>query len=322
MDTALGIGVVLAAAIIWAFASTGYKFALGSAGTEVRDPITSMSVRIIPVDIFITLVVLILAQLPVIFTFPLKESLMYWSLGIANGAMTLVGDICYFNALRYLDSSRVYPLINIQVLFTYPLAYYFFQEKIPPYLWVAGILMILGVLLISREDNKDRGMENRSAEDQRKTHIVGVILALAVGLFFALQYLFLAAQIRMTASLNLPVGGVFDANFTRLISYGAILWGYLLISRRHLPKWGTPEEKEQLKAYGIMGVIGALGLGIGDSIYQIGVIQGGNALSITISANSPLFNQFFARVLLKEKFRKFFLYGVIAIVIANILVIL
>jgi drug/metabolite transporter (DMT)-like permease len=320
MVSVIGIIVVLAAAVIWAFASVGYKFGLGSAGTEVRDPITSMSIRILFIDIVITCIVLFSAQLPVIATLPPDQATIYWFLGIANGAITLTGDICYFNALRFLDSSRVYPLINIQVLFTYPLAFVFFGENIPPLLWISGILMILGVALISRQDSQDRGMEKRTEEEQHKTHLVGIVLALCVGLSFAVQYLLLAAQNRITLALPLPYGGVFVSNFTRLISYGAILWGYLLISRRHLPKYGTPQEKEQLRAYAIMGMIGSVSMGIGDSIYQIGVLDNGNALSITISANSPLFNQIFARGLLKEKFRKYFLYGVIAIVIANILV--
>ncbi|HMF32724.1 MAG TPA: EamA family transporter [Candidatus Lokiarchaeia archaeon] len=317
----LGIVVVLAAAIIWAFASTGYKFALGSAGTEDRDPITSMSVRILFIDILITLIVVISAQLPVIFALPPDRALIYWILGIANGAITLIGDICYFNALRYLDSSRVYPLINIQVIITYPLSFFFFNENIPPLLWISGILMILGVALISKKDAQDRGMEKRSAEAQQRTHLLGIILALCVGISFALQYLALYAQNQITSSLPLPYNGVFVSNFTRLISYGAILWVYMLISRKHLPRWGNPEEKEQLRAYAIMGLIGSVSMGIGDSIYQIGAFANGNPLSITISANSPLFNQLFARTILKEKFRQYFLYGVIAIVIANILVV-
>ncbi len=315
MVSPLGIGVTLAAATIWAFASVAYKSALGSAGTETRDPLTSMGVRIAILVGFLALVIAIFGNFAPILALPPDQALTYWMLGIVNGAITMVGDICYFNALRFIDSSRVYPLINIQILFTYPLAYAFFQENIPPLMWVAGCLMIVGVLLISKKDAQDRGMDKRNAEDQKKTHFLGIVLGLCVGLTFALQYLALQGQNRIYNS-------VFESNFTRLASYGIMIWTFLLITRKHLPRWSTPAKREETLAYVKMGLVGCLSMGIGDSIYQIGVNENGSALSITIVSNSPLFNQFFAWGLLKEKFRRYFLFGVICIMLGNIMVVL
>ncbi len=314
MVSALGIGVTLVAAIIWAFASVAYKSALGSAGTENRDPLTSMGVRIAIIVGFLALILAFIGNFNPILALPADQATTYWVLGIVNGALTLVGDVCYFNALRFIDSSRAYPLINIQILFTYPLANAIFGENVPPLMWVAGILMIVGVLLISQKDAQDRGMEKRNAEDQKKTHIFGIVLALCVGLSFALQYLALQGQNRIYNS-------VFESNFTRLASYAVMIWVFLLITRKHLPRWSTPAKREEMLAYIKMGLVGCLGMGIGDTIYQVGVNENGSALSITLVSTSPLFNQFFAWGLLKEKFRRYFLYGVICIVIGTILVV-
>jgi len=315
MVSALGIGVTLAAATIWAFASVVYKSALGSAGTETRDPLTSMGVRIAIIVGFLALILAFFGNFGPILALPADQALTYWVLGVVNGALTLVGDICYFNALRFIDSSRVYPLINIQILFTYPLAFAFFGENIPPWMWVAGILMIVGVGLISKKDVQDRGMEKRNAAEQQKTHLWGVVLGLCVGLSFALQYLALQGQNRI-------YNGVFESNFTRLASYAAIIWVFLFVTRKHLPRWSTPSDREQTLAYIKMGLVGCLSMGIGDSIYQIGVNENGSALSITLASMSALFNQFFAWGILKEKFRKNFLFGVFCIVLGTIIVVL
>ncbi len=312
MVSALGIGVTLAAATIWAWASVAYKSALGSAGTETRDPLTSMGVRIAILVGFLALILAFFGDFSPILALPPDQAITYWTLGIVNGAITMAGDICYFNALRFIDSSRVYPLINIQILFTYPLAHAFFGESVPPLLWVAGVLMILGVLLISQKDARDRGMEKRDAAGQKKTHIVGIVLGLCVGLCFALQYLALQGQ-------NLIYESVFESNFTRLASYAIMIWIFLLINRKHLPRWSTPADREQTLAYIKMGLVGCLSMGIGDTIYQVGVIENGSALSITLVSTSPLINQFFAWGLLKEKFRRYFLFGVICIVFGTIL---
>ncbi len=323
MVSALGIGVTLAAATIWAFASVAYKSALGSAGTETRDPLTSMGVRIAILVGFLALILAFFGNFSPILALPPDQAITYWTLGIVNGAITMAGDICYFNALRFIDSSRVYPLINIQILFTYPLAHALFGESVPPLLWVAGILMILGVLLISQKDAQDRGMEKRDAAGQKKTHIVGIVLGLCVGLSFALQYLALQGQNLIYDSTlqgqNSDYGGVFESNFTRLASYAIMIWIFLLITRKHLPRWATPADREQTLAYIKMGLVGCLSMGIGDTIYQVGVIEDGSALSITLVSTSPLFNQFFAWGLLKEKFRRYFLFGVICIVVGTIL---
>ncbi len=315
MVSALGIGVTLAAATIWAWASVAYKSALGSAGTETRDPLTSMGVRIAVIVGFLSLMQVFFGDFAPILALPPDQAMTYWTLGIVNGALTLAGDICYFNALRFIDSSRVYPLINIQILFTYPLAYAFFGEIVPPLMWVAGILMILGVLLISQKDAQDRGMEKRNAEDQKKTHFLGIILGLCVGFSFALQYLALHGQ-------NLIYNNVFESNFTRLASYAVMIWIFLLVTRKHLPRWSSPADREQTLAYIKMGLVGCLSMGVGDTIYQIGVNENGSALSITLVSTSPLLNQFFAWGILKEKFRRYFLFGVIFIVLGTILVVL
>lgn len=309
-----GYFLVFGAVSSWAFASVGYKYSLGSFGTVKRDPIASIGVRILIIVAVMTVLMLFFGDFQGLIQMDSTIRTHYWFLAFLAGLFTVIGDICYFVALRYIDSSRIYPLINCQMLFTYPLAYYFFEEQIPPLMWVAAGLMILGVFFIQDSKTKDKGMENIPPEEQRKKLTIGVLLGILLGFFFAIQYILLHMQ-------ELIWVGSLECNYTRLICYTAIIWPYLLFSKTHRPSMATPEGKEQVRAYALMGIIGSLSLGVGDSVYQLGLKEVGASTAITIASTSPILNQIFAIAFLKEKFRPRFLIAVILIVIGNILVI-
>jgi drug/metabolite transporter (DMT)-like permease len=309
-----GILLVVAAMAIWAFASVGYKFALGTEGTEKRDEITSMAIRILTITIFLGLLVLIIGNVTELFQLSLEQQYQYWGLAVITAIFTMASDFCQYKSLRYLDSSRVYPLVNTQILFTIPLAYLFLSESMPGLMWLAAILMIGGVMFVGNPDNKDRGVEKLEERHRKRNYIYGISFGIATGFFFGIQYVTLAMQIRIYSA---PLEG----NFFRILIYCIMLWAYLLTTRKHLPSRKTPEAREELRAYLIMGIIGFFSLGLGDTMYQMGVIQIGAIVAIIIASSAPLVNQFFAIVFLKEKFRIQFLIGVVCIVTGNILVI-
>ena len=116
--------------------------------------------------------------------------------------------------------------------------------------------------------------------------------------------------------------GPFTQNSFRVLTFLIILWFYMLASKKHIPRFGTQEEKQSIKNYLIIGIMGAISMGICDGLYQIGVSLNGSAISIVIASNAPLINQLFGVLLLKEKFRARFIIGVIIIILANILIIL
>ena len=314
MPSAEGILLVTGAMLLWTLASIGYKFALGSEGGEERNPILCLAYRMLLVSVVMIILSIIFGNLTGLFALRGETLWKYMGYTLLCGIFTLAADICYFNALRYLDSSRVYPLINVQMLVTYPLALFIFGETIPSLMLVAAVLIIIGVLFVGEPDEHDKGMDALSEEVRKKNHTKGIILGLGTGVFFALGFIMMALPNRVS---NSPI----DANTSRIVMYTVIVWGYILITRPPLPKRSEDKGKAELKAYMIAGIFGVLSSGIGDLIYTQGVLINGAALSITIVSAAPLLNQLFAILFLKEKFRPRFLIGAVLIVIGNILVI-
>ncbi|MHA1339472.1 MAG: DMT family transporter [Promethearchaeota archaeon] len=319
MFNLLGGLYVLIAVITWAISSIGYKSAMGNINdTEKkrRDPIASLGTRVIIITTFLLLFNIFSGNFQGLINMPHEDKMRYLYISIICGFLTVFGDICYFYSLRFLDASRVYPLINTQTLFTIPFAYFFFNETIPKLIWIASSLMIVGVLFVSGDqDSKDKGMEDIEEDKKKKYYMIGTLLGVTTGFSFGTQYLAMAA-------MNKIYFGVMEANMARVTVYTIILWAYILIRPKYLSSLRNNSEKRAFKAYLMTGIFGILSFGIGDAIYQLGVALNGAQISIIIGSSAPAFNQIFAILFLKEHFRKSFLIGVICIILGNILIII
>ena len=316
MVSHIGLVYVFIAVITWGMSSIGYKLALGTKGTVERDPITSLAFRYFIVSLVLTPIMIFFVDIQALFALNQEIRMNYGIFATLSALFDIFAHAAYFMALRHLDSSRVYPFITFQMLLTYPFAILVFNESIPRFLWLSALLIILGVVSVSKPDHKDKGFENIT-DEQKKSHFrKGIMYGLLTGTFFALFYLSMAMQNRIVDL------GEWENNYARLIISCIILWTYLFIKRKHIPKKSHPEYKAQLKSYITVGLFACLSAGIGDAVYQMGIAENGAAISITIASIAPLLNQLFAILFLKEKFRPRFLVGVILIVIANILVVL
>jgi drug/metabolite transporter (DMT)-like permease len=310
-----GIALVFFVMFIWGASSNVYKYALGDQSDIKGDPISALSIRIIFVFLAVFLTALIFENPFSIFLMDSEALRNYLLICALSGILTILGDICYFKALQLLDSCRIYPLVNTQALFTFPLAAFFFGEQITLLIWISGALMIIGVLFFGSTDNLDKGIATLDENKRKKTYLIGFFAGLTVGFFYATQY------ITMTLARNY-YPGPFTQNSFRVFTFLVILWTYMLATKKHIPRFNTPEGKQSIKNYLIIGIMGAISMGICDGLYQIGVTLNGSAVSIVIASNAPLVNQLFGVLLLKEKFRPRFIIGVIIIIFANILVIL
>ena len=315
MTNAIGVVWVLIAITTWGVSSIGYKKGMGNKASADRDPVTSLAFRYIIVTLALTPFVFLLWDFSGLFELPEKERNTYIIFALLSGLFDIVGHGTYFFALRHLDSSRVYPLINFQMIFTFPIAIYIFGEAIPRFLWLSVILIVLGVTIIGKPDNKDAGFEGLSEIEKKKHHKTGVIFGLLTGLFFALFYLSMAQQ-------NKIWYGEWESNYARLALSSIMIWVYVLLRPKHLPKKNHLEYKDQMRSYIMIGFFAILSAGIGDAVYQMGVTENGSAISITLASLAPLINQFLAILFLKEKFRPRFLVGVIFIILGNILILL
>jgi drug/metabolite transporter (DMT)-like permease len=314
MVNTFGVIIVFIAMLTWAISSVGYKFTLGSVGTSETDPISSLAIRILMVFLVVFLINLTFDNITPIFELNDSIRTNYWLMALLSAALLLCGDITYFFAFRYIDSSRVFPLTNTQTIFTFPFAYFFFGEPIHVSMWISAGLMIVGVFFMGSPDSKDKGMEKFSSAQQKRNRIFGICLGILTGFFFATQYLTIN-------EMNILFYNPFANNLTCIFIYFVVFWSFILINRKHIPHIHKGDSISEFKSYIYTGLFGSLAFGIGDALYQYGAIANGNSLSIIIASGSPVFNQLFAILFLKEKFRPLFLIGVICIVVANIIVI-
>ncbi|MHA1821341.1 MAG: EamA family transporter [Promethearchaeota archaeon] len=331
----IGYVLTFTAVILWASTSIGYKFAIGSEGGKKRDPVMAFGFKIIIVAPFMVILAFIFSNEFHNFA---NIGLSYWIFGTLAAIFSVIGEVSYFYALRYIDSSRVFPLINTQTLFTFPLAFIFLNENIRVSSLISAIFMIIGVFFIKRsKDNLDKDMDKLDPNLRKLSYFRGFWFGITTGFCWAAIYVFMALQNRI-------YNGFIENNAIRCIISLIIVWTYILLSRKLRNKTinlfkiqkknqnSKPKEirdnsqishrsYQDLKLYLLIGFFGIFSFGIADTIYQIAISLNGATISIIIASTSPLINQILARLILKEHLRKIFIVAVIFIILGNILVI-
>ncbi len=81
------------------------------------------------------------------------------------------------------------------------------------------------------------------------------------------------------------------------------------------------ENRNNLKYFIYIGIAGVLSLGLADAIYIKAAEINGLVLTSIFTANTPMVQQIFSILILKEKFRKRFIIAVFLIIVGNYIII-
>jgi drug/metabolite transporter (DMT)-like permease len=314
MAELLGYLFTIDAIITWGLASLVYKFGLGK-----TDPKANLLFRLVCVSIATFIFSLIFGSYIFLSEIGTQELTGYLIACLISGLSVTIGDLMYFVSLKKIDASRAYPLTQLSLIFVYPFAFFIFGEEITLSFLIGGGLILSSVFFLSSKDkdvNEDNliveGNNNLSQEKSSEDIFIGVVLAIGTAFCWAIA-------IVSFHQARIITGDVFITNFIRVF-LATIFIAIIGIFQREYYSGFKKENRKYLKYYFYMGLAGSLSLGFADSLFYKAAEMNGLALTTTLTSSTPTIQQMFSIVLLKEKFRKRFLFSVCLIILGNYII--
>ena len=301
------IGYLLAvdAIVTWSVASLVYK--IGLKKTDIKGTVLF---RLVMVSMATFIFSLIFGSFLFLTALNAGQMLGYLLSCLISGVSVTIGDLMYFASLKKIDASRAYPLVQLSLVFVYPLAFFLFGEAITLAVLIGGILILSSVFLLGSKDKSENNGEYETKTSENPEHLIaGIILAIGTAFCWAIAIVAFN-QARILS------GDVFITNFFR-IGFATIFIAVLGIFQRDYYSGYRKENRPVLKYFVYMGIAGSLSLGLADSLFYKAAEINGLVLISTITANTPMVQQLLSIAILKEKFRKRFVVAVILIIIGN-----
>ncbi|MHA1148960.1 MAG: GRP family sugar transporter [Promethearchaeota archaeon] len=305
MSELIGYFLAIDAIITWSLASLVYKKGLGK--TEAK---ATLFFRIMCVTFFTFMISLIFGKYPFIMKLREWDKFNYLFMCILSGVFVSIGDLLYFTSLQKIDVSRAFPLTQLSLVFVYPFAFFFFREELTTQILIGGCLILMSVFFLSSKDKIED--QEDTPEKQKEELILGVALGIGTALFWALSMITFH-QARIISN------DVFVTNFIRCF-FGMMLFAIIGIFQRDYFAAFKKENRYIMKYYFYIGLAGSLSLGLADSLFYKAAEINGLILTSTITANTPMVQQIFSVLILKEKFRKKFILAVLLIILGNYLI--
>jgi drug/metabolite transporter (DMT)-like permease len=292
-DVILGTSLGFLAAAMWAISVVVYR----SLSDEIR-PLAIGSIKMWVAFGLMALLV-ILPWRPNAFSVP-AESIIYLAVSVSIGAVA--GDTILFMSQERIGVSYAFPIAMSFPVLTYILAILFLDDEASPIRFFGTIIAVVGLILISREQNKRTDEEGNSHFD---------FIGIGMALFTMICYSF------GTVLLDIGVTGVdpIDANFVRILFGSAeFIPIYIIASQMGMPK---PTRR----ATKLVAIAGFFGMALGSVLYVAMVKYIGAAMGSVIGSTSPLFAVPVSMVFLKERPSKMALVGILVAISGVILVV-
>jgi len=304
----IGYILTLDAIFTWALASLVYKWGLGK-----TEPKANLFFRLCCVSLSTFLISLILGNYIALWNMDSIELIAFLIACVISGLSVTIGDLFYYMSLKRIDASRVYPLVQLSLVFVIFFSVILYGEKITIAIIIGGILILSSVFILSSKDKSERNNVRKSLKERiSEDLILGVLLAIGTAFFWALAYISLN-QARLIS------GDIFIPNFIRVF-FGMITIAILGIFQKEYYSGFTKENRKNIKYFLYIGVAGMLSLGFADAIYIKAAEINGLVLTSVFTANTPMVQQVFSIIILKEKFRKRFIIAVTLIIIGNYII--
>ncbi|MHA2473222.1 MAG: DMT family transporter [Promethearchaeota archaeon] len=308
MVEVIGLLFTVNAIITWAIASLVYKTSL-----EKAEPKGSLFFRLCCVSLGTFLFSIIFGNFEFLINLNKDELIGYLLSCFISGLSVTIGDLLYYMSLRKIDASRAYPLVQISLIFVFPLSVLLFGETLKLSVLFGGILFLISVFILSSKDESEKIQFNKNLKEKITERVIlGVFLALGAAFLWALS-------IVSFNQARLISGDVFVTNFLR-VSMTVIPFFVLALFQREYFLGFKKESRQNLKFYIYIGIAGILSLGFADTLFYKAAEINGLVLTSAITANTPMVQQALSILFLKEKFRKRFLIAVILIIISNYIV--
>lgn len=306
MAELIGFILTIDAIFTWALASLVYKWSLGKTPAK-----GNLFFRLCCTSVGTFLFSLAFGNYLFLKNLNEQELIGYLIACIISGLSVTIGDLFYYMSLKRIDSSRAYPLVQLSLLFVYPFSFIFFDEEITFSILIGGLIILSSVFILSSKDKTENS--NSINEDKSPENLIlGVILAIGTAFFWALA-------IVSFNQARIITGDVFVTNFFR-VSFAMIVIGLLGLFQREYFDGFKKENRGNLKYFIYIGMGGILSLGFADTLFYKAAEINGLVLTSTFTVNTPMIQQIFSILILKEKFRKRFILAVFLIIAGNYII--
>lgn len=309
MPELIGYILTLDALFTWGIASLVYKFSLGKIKSK-----PSLLFRLIFVTCSTFLFSLLFGSFTSIFLLSTQNLTEYLVACLVSGLSVTIGDLLYFISLEKIDASRAFPLTQLSLIFVYPFAFILFGEELNFSILIGGMLILLSVFFLSSKD-KPNNIEESSEKEKKSSEnlILGVLFAVGAAFLWGLSIVAFN-QARIISN------EVFVTNFVRVF-FGAIFFLIVGIFQKDFYSIFTKANRKNINYFIFVGIAGALSLGLADTLFYKAAEINGLVLTSTFTANTPMLQQILSILILKEKFRKRFIFAVGLIIIGNYIII-
>jgi drug/metabolite transporter (DMT)-like permease len=183
-------------------------------------------------------------------------------------ALLIVGDLLYFRSLDMVGVSWTMPVASINPLWAVLLAALFIDEPLSWRLLAGTLLVIAGLILVSRSTNKDGPVAGRR---QR----IGLLLALLTSVAWGIGSVILKPA---AEGLNTVV-----ANSVRQPMAATMMLGFSLVSGR----WKDLRELDRRSWLTIVGA-SLVGTGMGSLLFVLSIQMIGAGRTAVLTSTAPL----------------------------------
>jgi drug/metabolite transporter (DMT)-like permease len=198
--------------------------------------------------------------------------------------LLVVCDTLYFRAMDLAGVSWAMPVAGINPLWAVLLAAHFFKEPLTQNLLFGALLVIAGVVLVSRSTNQ----ANAKALTEPRARRTGLLLALLTSMLWAAG---LVALKPATAGMHSVV-----ANSVRQ-PMGALI---ILALSLYRGQWRTLRRLDK-KSWAIIGIASVVGTGVGTLFFIMAVQMAGVGRTAVLTSTSPLMALPFSMLWLQER---------------------
>jgi len=305
MVALIGLFFTIYAIFTWAIASLVYK-----AGLEQTEPKANLFFRLCCVSLGTLIFSLIFGNYIFFRNLNSSELIFYLISCLISGLSVTIGDLFYYKSLKKIDASRAYPLVQLSLIFIFPFSVFLFGEELKISILFGGFLFLFSVFILSSKDKSEKVEFNEKSKDKNSEDVI-------IGVLFAVGAAFLwAIAILSFNQARIISGDVFITNFLR-VGMVVILFFPLGIFQPIYYSGFKKENRKNLKYFIYIGIAGILSLGFADALFYKAAEINGLIVISALTANTPMVQQVFSIIFLKEKFRKRFFIAVCLIILGN-----
>jgi uncharacterized membrane protein len=271
-----GALIALISALLWAMASVLLAF-----GAKKIDVVPLNLLRCTMSTIFFWVLLPFYGGLPAIAAIP--SSAWLW-LVVSVLALLVIGDTLYFRSMDLAGVSWAMPVASITPLWVVVLASIFVGEPLTLRLVAGALLVILGVILVSRSQNPEDPVERADTGARRR----GLLLALVVSLLWSVGQVALKPG---TAGMHSVV-----ANSVRQPMGLIMMLGLTLYQGR----WKDLKRLDR-RSWVAIAFAGLVGTGLGTLLFIMAIQIVGAGPTAILTSTTPLMAIPFSVLWLQER---------------------